>query len=527
MATFDVTSFTEEQRKLFGEAAALAPEETRITPVITSNDLETQEAPKIAPTPTTSPSTDLSTFNFKDFMANLFPETQQEKDLQAIGTQRISILERLGLKPQTQIQEETTRGVPELKTQVNDIASQIQTLSNQALSLQNEAKLIPERMQQEATGRGITSAGLAPLTAGELRKNALQQASITSQALTLQAQAYTVMGKLSLAQDAADRAVDAQFKPLEQELEILKLNYEQNKDQLERIDKKKADALNLMLQERTRLLGELKTDKATITAMALAAMKNFPNDPQAQYAAQQALKSDNLQEAFGLVGRYQTNPRDIEKDVLDIAFKRQQIAESKEKVRQMTESLPPAVATRVQTIAGQLDTEQAVKNYQIAAETLDAVKSAGVTPTDDIQRIYAFAKIMDPNSVVREGEYNTVQQYSTALLERTGLKAQRVFDNAGFLTTEARGFINTTLENRVASSKKAFDNIYTEYGRRINKITGDTDGTDYLTDYSRPFTRESTQVVTINGTPYQVGQVYTNSKGQKGRVNADGSVTPI
>jgi hypothetical protein len=32
--------------------------------------------------------------------------------------------------------------------------------------------------------------------------------------------------------------------------------------------------------------------------------------------------------------------------------------------------------------------------------------------------VYAFAKIMDPESVVREGEYETVKKYSQSLLSK-------------------------------------------------------------------------------------------------------------
>ena len=160
--------------------------------------------------------------------------------------------------------------------------------------------------------------------------------------------------------------------------------------------------------------------------------------------------------------------------------------------------LSTSVLTKVQTIAGQFDGEQAVKSYQLTAEAIDAVRNAGNTPTDDIQRVYAFAKVMDPNSVVREGEYKTVQDYSQAVLQAAGLKAARVFTNTGFLTPEARKFMLSTLENRFKSSEKAYKNIHSEYGRRIDKITGDSDGIDYITDYSKPFESSAPKSKTVS-----------------------------
>ncbi len=143
------------------------------------------------------------------------------------------------------------------------------------------------------------------------------------------------------------------------------------------------------------------------------------------------------------------------------------------------------ISASLNQIAGAFDNEAIVKQYNTIAETYNAVKSAGTSPTDDIQRIYAFAKIMDPNSAVREGEYKTVQDYSTSLLQRTGLKANRVFNNDGFLTDEARNFINTTLKGRLDSSYKDYQNVYSEYQRRQADVMAGKGNT--ITDYSQAF----------------------------------------
>lgn len=150
--------------------------------------------------------------------------------------------------------------------------------------------------------------------------------------------------------------------------------------------------------------------------------------------------------------------------------------------------LDPATLTKVQTVANKFDTEQIVKDYNTVATQIDAVNNLGVTPTDDVQRIYAFAKVMDPNSAVREGEYSTIQNYSTALMQKYGLNANRVFNNDGFLTTEARNFLQNTLQNRLNSQEKAYNNVAEETARKINNITGKDDGKEYITDYSKAFT---------------------------------------
>ncbi len=149
--------------------------------------------------------------------------------------------------------------------------------------------------------------------------------------------------------------------------------------------------------------------------------------------------------------------------------------------------LDSTTLTKVQTVANQFDNEPIVKEYNTIAGQIDFVKGAKTTPTDDISRVYVFAKVMDPNSVVREGEYKTVQDYSTALLQRFGLNAKRVFVNDGFLTDEARRFMQDTLQRRLETSSKQYQNVYTEYARRIDKLTGNADGKDYITNYGNAF----------------------------------------
>lgn len=255
------------------------------------------------------------------------------------------------------------------------------------------------------------------------------------------------------------------------------------------------NAINNDLTESEKLIVQANIDqkkqKAKTVEDAYAAALQAGNDNKAgagyYNALDRARETGNVADILSTVSQYGYRTLDQQQAEAGLANTYSQIADRKAEAARKLTDLDPKIQVRVQTIANQFDNEQAVKNYQTSAEAIDALNTAGTSPTDDIGRVYAFAKVMDPNSVVREGEYKTVQDYSTALLERTGIKAKRIFDNAGFLTQEARNFMKTTLDNRLSSSKKAYDNIYTEYGRRINKITGETDGTDYMTDYSRAF----------------------------------------
>ena len=152
--------------------------------------------------------------------------------------------------------------------------------------------------------------------------------------------------------------------------------------------------------------------------------------------------------------------------------------------------LPPKLVTPVQSIANSFDNEQIVKNYNTATEGYNTVSTIGAdtkSPADDIAFIYAFAKIMDPNSVVREGEYATIQKYAQQWSKSFGFKAQRIFSNTSFLSDDAKKKMLQALNPKIRSIQTQYNNAYSEYGRRINNLTGRDDGTSYLTDYSKAF----------------------------------------
>lgn len=447
------------------------------------------------------------------------PETPTEKTQTDLESRLLEAYQKISGKQAAQTQAEQTAGLPGFQSQLTDINSQIQTL-------QKEAMQIPLKLQQQAEGRGITAGGLAPIQTGLLREN-------TIKALGLSAIAQTLQGNIATAQNTANRAIELEFAPEQAKIDYLTKALDINMSKLNREDQKKAQAQQTLLQERQRVLDQQKEDRGIILGWVAEASKNQAP----AVIINQALSLSDPRQAMSLLSPYFFNPLEKEATLADLDYKRAQIEgikssmeldklkttadiaatksatalgwarfqadqEATKNLKLTTADLSNTQLTKVQTIANQFDSEQAVKNYQTSAEAIDAVRSAGTSPTDDIQRVYAFAKVMDPNSVVREGEYKTIQDYSTALLERMGLKAKRVFDNSGFLTQEARGFMLKTLNNRLLSSEKAYKNIYDEYGRRINMITGNSDGSEFLTDYSKAFSIDLKSQVEIKGYNY-------------------------
>lgn len=208
-----------------------------------------------------------------------------------------------------------------------------------------------------------------------------------------------------------------------------------------------------------------------------------------------ALAGDYASGATGIVGEYQYYKRQAEasgQQPVDFNTYQNMDANRKAKVAAAAtgSGYNSATVTKIQQIAGNFDNEQSVKSYQVVAEGksfLDSIPDTTRNPSDQQGVIYAFAKIMDPNSVVREGEYNTVQKYAQSWADTFGFKASRIFSNEPFLTTEAIRNMKATINAKVKAAEKSYNNIYDEYGRRINKISGGADGKDFLTDYSKGY----------------------------------------
>lgn len=145
------------------------------------------------------------------------------------------------------------------------------------------------------------------------------------------------------------------------------------------------------------------------------------------------------------------------------------------------------IVTTVNQIAGAFDNEPIVKNYNTAAEGYNTLKSIGTSsnsPTDDIAFIYAFAKLMDPNSAVREGEYNTVQRYAQSWADSFGFKANRIFSNTNFLSSDAKQKMLNTIEAKYKTIEGQYNNLKTQYQTQISNVTsGSVRG---LVDYAVP-----------------------------------------
>jgi hypothetical protein len=255
------------------------------------------------PTAPTPAAYDISSLPSIDSLLNPAPTTTetQQTDLQG---KLLADTKTLGTKTAAQSAAESAAGLPGFQSQLTDINGQIQTL-------QKEASAIPLQVQNEFAGRGATAGGVAPIQSEQLRNNSVK-------ALGLSAIAQTLQGNIALAQQQANKAVELQFAPVQADIDYLTQALSINKDNLSREDQKRADALQVQLTERQRVLDEQKADKTTILGWAAEAAKNGANT----VVINQAINSSNPNQALQILGSYLSDPVAKEQALANLALTR-------------------------------------------------------------------------------------------------------------------------------------------------------------------------------------------------------------
>lgn len=134
---------------------------------------------------------------------------------------------------------------------------------------------------------------------------------------------------------------------------------------------------------------------------------------------------------------------------------------------------------------------------------MSSVDTNTSNPADDIGMIYALSKIFDPESVVREGEYATVQKYAQSWAEKFGFEAQRIFSNEKFLSSQAISNMKAAAKKKYESSQKMYGSTRQEYQQRVNDLMGGKTTTT-LPDYSKTIPSEGWTGQTSSGVNYSI-----------------------
>jgi len=124
----------------------------------------------------------------------------------------------------------------------------------------------------------------------------------------------------------------------------------------------------------------------------------------------------------------------------------------------------------------------AVTNYELAVRQLAQGLRTEENPSGDQSLIVAYARMLDPGSVVREQEFDTTAQADSAM-GRTVARIQRELgvDGGGRLSPEARAKVRTEMRNLALGYRTAYEQQrqdYTDFAQRNNIDPFEVVGTD-------------------------------------------------
>lgn len=222
---------------------------TSTTPIIPVQPVQTQNVPGVD----TSTYTTATTLGTGEQQASDLTKAIQDLNTQYAG------------RAAYQTQQYDLAGVNQIQSAINDNTTAIK-------QLQNEANAIPLQAQQNATGRGITAAGLAPIQTANLRNNAIK-------ALGLSSISDALNNNLVAAKTKADQAVNAKYGPIEAEIAAKTKNLQLilNDPRTTLQEKNRANAQLEIQNAKAAQIAQQKTDQAAILKTAQDAAANAPN----------------------------------------------------------------------------------------------------------------------------------------------------------------------------------------------------------------------------------------------------------
>jgi hypothetical protein len=255
--------------------------------------------------------------------------------------------------------------------------------------LRTRATAIPLELQQQATGRGITAGGLAPIQTAALRSNAIE-------ALYAGAQLEAARGNLTTAQNLADRAVEQVFGPKKAALEA-------NDRNLARImaspayteaQKARAQAQTAANAKEARNIAKQEADLTAVQNMAITARKYGASDD----VVRAITAETDPMKALVIAGQSLTDPAakvELEGKKLDLLLKNAQIdaakagaAQTRRETELLGQETPAQRAARIASEAVISDKKR------IADAAFNQNKSDLITSND--AKVAEIQGILDP-----------------------------------------------------------------------------------------------------------------------------------
>jgi len=470
-------------------------------------------------------------------------ETKQQGILDSLA----SLTEQDTGKRQYELQQEQAQGVPDLQKQISDLTGQINVGNAEYQKLNADYN---QKFANLGGNESVeTKAVLAAQQAGLTRAADAAKASKAADVALLAARQQALNGNLQTALQLAQNATDARYAPIEDSIKVKQAQLQAIQPMLDKEQRTQALAQQTFLQRQQQEIADKKEQAKTNVQLALTSgvKTNFVNQNgtffnaatgEAYATPQEFFKAANVSsfdEAYkkGLItdlSAEAVNNIDFAKQAQakypDVAIPLnatpQQVAQIVRTSGIYRDQIRPPVSAgggggnlgvlgltnqqidNISPLVSQFQSSPIVQNYNTIGEGYNFVKSLSdktTNPADDQALIYALAKALDPGSVVREGEYATVQKYAQSWAKAYGKGVSQALAGTGFLSESARKNIKSTIESRFNASQTSYQNLYTETSRRINLIGNTDKGNLLLNNYGGAFISASGQQTSTQTIP--------------------------
>lgn len=151
-------------------------------------------------------------------------------------------------------------------------------------------------------------------------------------------------------------------------------------------------------------------------------------------------------------------------------------------------------ANAVLAEANKFETSDITKKYNAVVDATNVINGFDPNtknPADHQALVYAFAKALDPDSVVREGEYATIKKYSQGLASQYKGELNQAINGSGFLSPEAISGIQKTVNQNYTSRLPQYQNAQAQTAAMIDRIAGQPVAHLVMTDYTGGFSQSS------------------------------------
>jgi len=151
------------------------------------------------------------------------------------------------------------------------------------------------------------------------------------------------------------------------------------------------------------------------------------------------------------------------------------------------------------------DASQIVRKYNESMETISDILHRDMSsPANQESLLYAFAKVNDPRTGVREPERETIRKNVGTLVDKFGRDVMRVVNNVGSMSPHSIQLIKSALVERKRSLQEQYDNYREQTAKTIKAKTGEENPYLYMTDHAVPYEERMTS---------PMGELRKNSRG--------------